>query len=304
MTLTEEVAKKIIRKLLKGQDYRIEIVTLINAEFLQYVIEFFKKIVAAKLRDENIDMEWYKREFLDESLPKVEYAVNSGLNMKTISNMFNSTARQIVIDASKEHFEKLYESIESLIGQENEVDIKLTIKFRDVSVDLNVSESLIVINTLAVKRSALRGAWWSTAGKRVEKPLMETLCRLYNVSEDNFKINVKSQRSTEFQFQREVDYYLLDDESQYKCEVKLMGKGNPESADAVIARGSKVFVADKLSDTNKSQLDSLDVYWVELRAENGFQKFKNVLERLHIPHGDLPSNIDEKIEEIFRQIFV
>jgi hypothetical protein len=67
MTLTEEVAKKIIRKLLKGQDYRIEIVTLINAEFLQYVIEFFKKIVAAKLRDENRVIEEYSEdhEYLD-----------------------------------------------------------------------------------------------------------------------------------------------------------------------------------------------------------------------------------------------
>lgn len=38
-----------------------------------------------------------------------------------------------------------------------------------------------------------------------------------------------------------------------------MGKGNPESADAVIARDSKVFVADKLSDLNKKQLDTLKV---------------------------------------------
>ncbi|MBI5682045.1 MAG: CfrBI family restriction endonuclease [Deltaproteobacteria bacterium] len=32
-----------------------------------------------------------------------------------------------------------------------------------------------------------------------------------------------------------------------------MGKCNPESADAVIARDSKVFIADKLSETNKRQ---------------------------------------------------
>ena len=49
MTITEQVAKDIIRKLLKGDDYRIEIVTLIDAEFLQFVIDFFKKVVNAKL---------------------------------------------------------------------------------------------------------------------------------------------------------------------------------------------------------------------------------------------------------------
>ncbi len=31
MTLTDEVIKRIIKKLLNGQDYRIEIITLINA---------------------------------------------------------------------------------------------------------------------------------------------------------------------------------------------------------------------------------------------------------------------------------
>ncbi len=54
-----------------------------------------------------------------------------------------------------------------------------------------------------------------------------------------------------------------------------MGRGNPESADAVIARDSKVFVADKLSDTNKRQIDSLGVEWVELRINGGFSKIRN-----------------------------
>lgn len=50
MTITDQVAKNIIRKLLKGEDYRIEVVTLINAEFLQFAIDFFKRIVDAKLK--------------------------------------------------------------------------------------------------------------------------------------------------------------------------------------------------------------------------------------------------------------
>ncbi len=33
-----------------------------------------------------------------------------------------------------------------------------------------------------------------------------------------------------------------------------MGKGNPESADAVIARESDIFIADTLSDQNEEQL--------------------------------------------------
>lgn len=68
ITLSLDVTKNIIKKLLKGEDYRIEVVTLINAEFLQYAIEFFKKIVDAKLKNENITADWYKKEFLDENL--------------------------------------------------------------------------------------------------------------------------------------------------------------------------------------------------------------------------------------------
>lgn len=172
-----------------------------------------------------------------------------------------------------------------------------------MSVDLNVSESLIVINTLAVKRSALRGGLWSTAGKRVEKPLMQTLCKLYGVSDNNYSLKIKGKKIAKDDFVREIDFYLVDGKNQHKCEVKLMGRGNPESADAVIARDSKVFVADKLSDTNKKQLNSRKVKWVELRSDGGFKRFETVLDHLDIPHEKLPENIDKKLEVVFKEIF-
>lgn len=303
MTITEQVAKNIIKKLLKGEDYRIEVVTLINAEFLQFVIDFFKKIVDAKLKNKGVTVDWYKKEFLNPDLPARDIAINSGLNEKTIHNMFNSSTKEIVIDASNEHYDTLYEAIKNLVDAEHDLELTLTIKFKGVSVDLNVSESLIVINTLAVKRSALRGGLWSTAGKRVEKPLMQTLCRLYGVSDKNYALKVKGQKIAEDDFEREIDFYLIEGKNQYKCEVKLMGRGNPESADAVIARDSKVFVADKLSDTNKKQLNSRRVEWVELRSDGGFMRFDTVLKNLEIPHTKLPANPDKELETIFKEIF-
>ncbi len=44
MTLTDQVTKSIIKKLINGDDYRIEIVTLINAEFLQFSIDFSSRL--------------------------------------------------------------------------------------------------------------------------------------------------------------------------------------------------------------------------------------------------------------------
>ncbi len=301
MTLTEQVAKNIIRKLLKGDDYRIEVVTLINAEFLQFAIEFFKKIIDAKLKNENISIDWYKKEFLNPNLPAKEIAINSGLNKKTIHNMFNSSTKEIIIDAANEHYDVLYESIKVLVETEHELELTLTIKFKGVSVDLNVSESLIVINTLAVKRAELRGGLWSTAGKRVENPLMKTLCKLYSVSEENYK--AKFVKDNAKGFDREIDFYLLKDGKEFLCEVKLMGSGNPESADAVIARATNVFVADKLSIQNKNQLEHLGINWIEMRSANGYQRFKLALEKLGIPHQDLSGNFDEKLEAIFKEIF-
>jgi hypothetical protein len=305
MTLTEQVTKNIILRLIRGQDYRIEVVALINAQFLQFAMEFFEKIVQAKLRNKDV-LDWYRKEFLNPKLSADEIAIHSGLNKKTITNMFNSATKEIVIDASNEHYEILYNSISELIETQSEIDLTLTIKFRGVSVELNINESLIVINTLAVKRAALRGGLWSTAGKKVEKPLMQTLCMLFDVPKENYAVRLKGRKAKhedKVDFEREIDFYLISNGKNYKCEVKLMGKGDPESADAVIARESKVFIADKLSDLNKAQLDSLKINWVELRGEKGYKRFEKVLRNLNIPHKAVSGDIETKLTNIFEEIF-
>jgi hypothetical protein len=304
MTLTEQVTKNIVRKLINGADYRIEIVTLINAEFLQFAIEFFKQVAAAKLNNQNIDIDWYKKEMLNLNLSAEEIAINSGLNKKTITNMYNSGTREVVIEASYEHYDTLYKAIDDLTKVED-LNLSLQIKFNKVSVELDINESLIVINTLAVKRAALRGGLWSTAGKQTEGPLMITLCKLYNVPDENYRIKPRAKRIKKGDVNREIDFYLRNAGTEYKCEVKLMGKGNPESADAVIARDTNVFVADKLSDQNKSQLKQLNVEWVEMRNTVGYKRFKIVLEKFGIPHDELGDiDIEKRMDEIFDEIFV
>jgi hypothetical protein len=215
--------------------------------------------------------------------------------------MFNSSTREIIIDASNEHYDLLYQSIQNLVEAENELELTLTIKFKGVAVDLNVSESLIVINTLAVKRSELRGGLWATTGKRVEKYLMETLCKLYDVPEANYKSIFVRDKSKKVD--REIDFYLLKDNQQFRCEVKLMGKGNPESADAIFARKSDIFIADKLSQQNINQSEQLGVIWIELRRKDGFKRFKLALEKLGIPHTDYKGNLNEDLQKILEELF-
>lgn len=302
MTLTKTTLEKVIRRLLRGEDYRVEIVSLIDELFLQFAIDFFKKVANAKLENQKITDDWYKKTFLAEELPKDDIAVNSGLNIKTIHNSHHSSSKNVVITASAEHYQTLLDSIEELTSAEDSIDLNLTIKFNNVSVDLNVSESLIVINAIAVKRAALRGGLWSTAGKSVEKPLMEALCKLYSVPKPSYRSQTRTVRGVST-FSREVDFYLIRGSEELKCEVKLMGRGNPESADAAIARDSHIFIADTLSNTNKRQLNSRGVEWVELRSDPGFRRFKTVLENLEIPHEklderNLESNINSALEAV------
>ena len=161
-----------------------------------------------------------------------------------------------------------------------------------MSVELNVNESLIVINTIAVKRAALRGGLWSTAGKQVEKPLLTALCVLFRVPVKYFD------QSRVPGSLREVDFYLIDDVGKFhRCEVKLMGKGNPESADVVIARDSAVFI-----DLNKKQLDGLGVKWVELRDKDGYKRFEEVLKALSIPCKPYKGNVQKALDKILPEI--
>ena len=101
---------------------------------------------------------------------------------------------------------------------------------------------------------------------------------------------------------REIDFYLKNESDEYKCEVKLMGQGNPESADAIIARGSSLFVADTLSQQNKNQCDQLGICWVACRDNNGYKRFKLALEKFEIPYADYTGNLDEDLPAILDEI--
>ncbi len=313
MKITNIVIREIIRKLVKNEAYGTEVNNLLNAEFMQYAIEFFKKVATAKLNNQAITTDWYKKEMLNNSLSSRELAINSGTNEKTIANNFNSGRREIIIDASMKHYEKLSKLIGELVKSNNEINLTLTIKLNGVAVDLDINESLIVISSLAAKRDALNGGLWSTAGKKVEKPLMITLCKIFSVADENYAKKIKGKAKKikkvvnvdlDTDFEREIDFYLINQEKQFKCEVKLMSKGNPESADAFIARGSHLLVANKLSDTNKKQFNSRGCEWVELRCEDGYKRFAKVLQNLGIPYMNFVGDIDARLNQIFDEILL
>ncbi len=78
MRLPTVVARELVYRLLTGQDYRAAVVQLIDTEFLNYAIGFFKKIAEAKLNNQQINLDWYRKTMLHESLPKEEIATKLG----------------------------------------------------------------------------------------------------------------------------------------------------------------------------------------------------------------------------------
>ena len=288
MRFDKIVIKQTVKKLISGKDYREEVINAINVEFLDFALEFFKKILQAKMNDTNINLDWYKKNFINNNEIKPdEAAIFAGMNKKTVSNIYGSATKEIMINVANSNIDYLETILKSLGNESENIGISIKISYKNISVELNLSESLLVINALATKKIALRGGAWSSIGKRVEKPLMLELCRLSGVPKEYINADI-FKKDVELDFDREVDFKLLskDKSKIYRVEVKLMGKGNPESADAVIARDTNIFIADTLSLQNKNQLKSLNIEFLELKNnKNSIADFKKILQKLEIPYN-------------------
>lgn len=288
MRFDKIVIKQTVDKLISGKDYREEVINAINVEFLDFALEFFKKILQAKMNDTNINLDWYKKNFINNNEIKPdEAAIFAGMNKKTVSNIYGSATKEIMINVANSNIDYLETILKSLGDSSENIGISIKISYKNISVELNLSESLLVINALATKKIALRGGAWSSIGKRVEKPLMLELCALSGVPKEYINADI-FKKDGELDFDREVDFKLLskDKSKIYRVEVKLMGKGNPESADAVIARDTNIFIADTLSLQNKNQLKSLNIEFLELKNnQNSIADFKKILQRLEILYG-------------------
>nr|WP_198407670.1 CfrBI family restriction endonuclease [Candidatus Endomicrobium trichonymphae] len=98
ITFEKEVIDSAVSRLVKGDDYRDEVVNAINVSFLDFAVDFFKKIVAVKIQENNVDLVWYKKHFIAaDNISPDDKAIFADINKKTITNMRGSATKKIAI---------------------------------------------------------------------------------------------------------------------------------------------------------------------------------------------------------------
>ena len=288
MTFEKQVIDKTVEKLINGEDYREEVINSINGLFFDYTISFFKKIVKAKLESQEISLEWYKKSFIEnDNINPTDSAIYAGMNKKTITNIYGSAKKDIVLDVAISNFEYLSNLIDELKQDaKDEIGISIKLTYNNVFVELSLAESLLVINALATKKAAIRGGAWSSIGKKIEKPLITQLCLLCGVPKSHIDASI-FKRNGSLDYDREVDYKLYDVNGKcIRVEVNLMGKGNPESADVIYARDTNFFIADTLSEQNKRQFESNNIPYIEMKGNKSVVEcFRKALTDLKVPHN-------------------
>ncbi len=158
MKFNEMVIKQTVDKLISGKDYREEVVNAINIEFLDFALEFFKKILKAKMNDTNINLTWYKKNFINgNEINPDDAVIFAGMNKKTVSNIYGSATKEIMINVANNNIDYLESILKSLGNESDNIGISIKISYKNISVELNLSESLLVMNALATKKIALRG---------------------------------------------------------------------------------------------------------------------------------------------------
>lgn len=128
------IIQSVVTKLLQGDDYREEVINAINLEFLDFALDFFKAILEAKMQDCALNLEWYKTHFINNvKLKPDEAAIYAGMNKKTISNIYGSATKEVVLNVANANIDYLESLLTSLGDSSDNIGITLKITYKKYS---------------------------------------------------------------------------------------------------------------------------------------------------------------------------
>ena len=290
----------VIRRLIEnGEDHRLAVEELINRRFFEWAVDFLRQVTAAKrLSDDTGAADWYSSVFLAHGVEKENISAYGAIPIKMVSNVYRSTKYEVVVDAARRNHSAMQRTLEELAALQDVQQVGLSVRVGDAAAALTLEESMVVLNALAVKRAHIRGSSWASLGTRAEVPLMETLCALFSVSKQYWRIGEPDDA------RHQVDFMLQRHGVQYRCEVKLMGRGNPEGFKAALVNDARLLVADRLSDQAITTLGKNKVAWVALGKPNGYRRFGDVLDSFNIPRKEPRSltQLNDILDDVLAEI--
>lgn len=290
----EKYIDKIIISVLKGEDYRPYVLATINKRFVDGVYSLLKKIIEA--RKNKAAGDWWIKELVENSsISKKELLWFSGLNHKTVTNMANTTKREVCIDLGKQNIDSikiLIKEIEKM--HEGLPYIEIKIKHNKEEMVLSEQESIMLLNTISSMKLTVQGGAWSEVGKKVEKKLLFVIFELLGIPSKNYILVFDEMKRKGFVKNREIDGIIMSDDNKkiIQIEFKLLGIGNPEIGDEALAREVSLFLVDRMTTMMIEEGKKKGVNIIELRDPKALSKIADYLKKEGFK-VKLPPNIKE-----------
>jgi hypothetical protein len=281
--------KRIVVLLLSSESHRPYLVALKTKIY----IDFFSSLL-----DEiglNADATTPFKKILIDNQPDLDNKLwYSGINHKTVGDTYGSQG----VPAKELALKEIGSNIRQIV-RESKTSLKsITLEYNQGKiVTLNSEELLSLFLAISTRHASLKGGFASSFGKKVEKLFLITICKIFRVSDDNYyAYDIQDEEG----FNRETDFYFVNNDKKFKCELKMMGKGNPEGADSLYARDTSIFIGETLSDTNKKQCEKNNVHWIELK-NSGWKRFGEVFKKLGIK-AEFDPDYEKKLDSILNSI--
>jgi hypothetical protein len=302
----KELLSEIIFSILSGKDYRTFVLATINERF----IETAQSLIADIFNYKKKGGSWLEKlledtKNMDGKENKFKLLWFGGINDKTVKNMTGGiSTKEVCLEIGKKNIESLRILLKD-IGT-TKYQLKIIIRNKGMSVELDEVESVIFINTISAMRLTIQGGAWSEVGKQTEKSLLFTIFQLLKIPDDDYLLVFDEMKKKDLAGNREIDAIIFTKgKKPLTVELKLLGIGNPEIGDEALARQVNLFLIDKLTAMMKDEAERIGVKVIEFRQENSLKELYKFLKSKDVncikPNKLVGGQLKDKIKGILNQ---